>query len=94
MDQPYAEANSQKNGSLTPRHSSAEASSKDYGALLALQPPSPRSFTVTFLSNSNTLTPGTAPAGELIVSGYTDNTGSEEPGDSVNLAARLAAGLR
>jgi OOP family OmpA-OmpF porin len=98
LNQPYAQAESSQ-GELRPALSSAEAVQRAYAPLLAMQPLRPRSFTVNFRTNSDGLTPETAPVlaevrnalagepvGELIVIGHTDRVGSEDANDRLSLA--------
>jgi len=97
LAQPYAEA--RLDGSHLRLAQTDEASvRRDFGALMAFQPARPRLFTVNFRSNSNELTPETAPVldevrqalpqlagGELIVIGHTDRVGSMEANDALSL---------
>ena len=97
LAEPYAEA--RVDGSqLQLGKTDAAAVKRDFGALMDQQPERPRLFTVNFRSNSNELTPETAPvlaevrkaleqmpAGELIVIGHTDSVGAVETNDWLSL---------
>ena len=97
LAEPYAEARIDGK-QVQPGKTDAEAVRRDFGALMDFQPQRPRFFTVNFLSNSNELTPDTAPvldevrkaldqipAGELIVIGHTDSVGPVEANDALSL---------
>lgn len=94
---PYSTAEV-KRGTATPGRSSAEDVQNRYGALLAAQPPRPRSFEVLFLFNKAELTPDSAillewiktaiaalPAAEIVVIGHTDTLGPEWVNDRLSL---------
>ncbi|MDY0743753.1 OmpA family protein [Paucibacter sp. R3-3] len=98
LAQPYAQAQTSAQGTPQASVSDAATVQRDFGSLLAITPPFPRSFIVTFLPNSNTLTPATLPvlkqvrealdaqpAGELVVIGHTDNVGTAELNDRLSL---------
>lgn len=97
LDQPYATAEL-RDGRLVPAVISAEAVRANYGALLALQPARPRSFTVQFEPNSNRLAGGAEvvlaemraalaalPAAEVVITGHTDRVGTLEANDRLSL---------
>jgi len=98
LAEPYAQAQTPAEGAPQAGLSDAATVQRDFGALLAISPPRPRFFVVTFLPNSNTLTPealpvlrqvrdalATQPAGELVVIGHTDNVGTAELNDRLSL---------
>ncbi|MBT9494568.1 MAG: OmpA family protein [Paucibacter sp.] len=104
LAEPYAQADA-TGSNLTLSRSDAATVQRDYGQLLAMQPPRPRIFVVQFASNSNRLTADTLPvlaevraalgrqeAGELVVIGHTDSVGTLEANDKLSLAR--AAGVR
>ncbi|MFO1270862.1 MAG: OmpA family protein [Rubrivivax sp.] len=77
---------------------SAEEVQRNYGTLLAAQPPRPRSFTVRFETGGDRLTPDSEPVlreliaslaanpgAELVVVGHTDRVGSVESNDRLSL---------
>ena len=85
LDQSYAQADAEGE-KIKESRSSAEAVQRDYGAVLAMQAMRPQTFTVDFLTQSDSLTAETAsilgvvhdawvkqPESELIVTAYTGN---------------------
>ncbi|HEY4079852.1 MAG TPA: OmpA family protein [Burkholderiaceae bacterium] len=104
LSEPYAEAVVRDSGTQL-KYSDPEGVRSYYSRLMQEQPPRPRRFTINFLSNSNKLTPASAPviseviralteapAGELVVIGHTDLVGSMEANDKLSLErARLVA---
>ena len=98
LAEPYAQAQTPAQGPPRAGTSDAATVQRDFGSLLAITPPRPRSFVVTFRPNANTLTPetlpvlqqvrealATQPGGELVVIGHTDNVGSAELNDRLSL---------
>lgn len=98
LAEPYARADASGSKLILSR-SDAASVQRDYGALLAMQPPRPRIFLVQFASNANRLTAETLPvlaevrvalegqeAGELVVIGHTDSVGTLEANDKLSLA--------
>ena len=96
LAEPYAEAQVDSR-QVQAGKTDAATVQRDFGPLMAYQPTRPRLFTVNFLSNSNELTPETAPvleevrksleqlaAGELIVIGHTDSVGHGETNDTLS----------
>ena len=97
LAEPYAQADV-VGGQPQRLQSSAQAVQQAYGALLALQPPAPRTFVLTFESGGDKLTKASEPAldelraalaatpgAELVVTGHTDRMGSVESNDRLSL---------
>ena len=97
LAEPYAEARAD-GAQLQLGKTDAASVQHDFGPLMDYQPSRARLFTVNFLSNSDELTPDTAPvleevrkslarmaAGELVVIGHTDSVGHAETNDALSL---------
>jgi OmpA-OmpF porin, OOP family len=102
----YASAEVSRRGNLSTRQDDASAVRDRYQATLAALPPKPTSFTVYFVSGSDTeLTPDSVPvldqlktalasrpAPEIMVIGHTDRVGKLEDNDA--LSVRRASHVR
>ena len=98
LDQPYAVAAVQRQGSVDREQTTADAVQKQHGALLALPLPQAQRFVLQFEPGTATLTPDSQsqlpgilaqaqalPGGELVVVGHTDRTGSPQVNDVLSL---------
>ena len=97
LAEPYAQADVY-GGQPERLTSSAQAVQAAYGGLLALQPPRPQRFVVTFETGGDKLTPDSepvldrlrsalagTPGADLVVIGHTDRMGSVEANDRLSL---------
>lgn len=97
LAEPYAQADV-VGGKPERSSSDAQAVQAAYGRLLALQPPRPQRFVVTFESGGDTLTAASepvlqrliaalaaTPGADLVVIGHTDRVGSLEANDRLSL---------
>lgn len=98
LDQPYAVAAVQRQGSVDREQTTADAVQKQHGALLALPLLQAQRFVLQFEPGTATLTPDSQaqlpgilaqaqalPGGELVVVGHTDRTGSPQVNDVLSL---------
>ncbi|MBV8603857.1 MAG: OmpA family protein [Pelomonas sp.] len=99
VDTAYGGATVPQHGQIGSFKTDAASVERDYGALLAARPPRPVSFVVHFQNGSSTeLTPDSAAvvqqilaelarrgAPELIVTGHTDSTGTDDYNDHLSL---------
>ena len=98
LDQPYAVAAVQRQGSVDREQTTADAVQKQHGALLALPLPQAQRFVLQIEPGTATLTPDSQaqlpgilaqaqalPGGELVVVGHTDRTGSPQVNDVLSL---------
>ena len=106
LNTPYASAQVSSRGNLSTRQDEANAVRDRYQTTLAALPPKPASFTVYFVSGSDTaLTPeslpildqlkaalASRPAPEIMVIGHTDRVGKVEDNDA--LSVRRASNVR
>ena len=106
LNQAYAKADVSSRGNISTGQDEATAVRERYKAVLAALPPKPASFTVYFLSGSDTeLTPASVPvleqlktalanrpAPEIVVIGHTDRVGKLEDNDA--LSVRRASNVR
>lgn len=98
LDTAYAAAEVTKAGTITQSHEDAVSVARRFGAVLAMQPPRPISFTVYFVTGSATdLTPESQPvmdglktelarrpAPEITVIGHTDRVGNADDNDTLS----------
>lgn len=102
LAEPYAQADV-SGGEPVRLSSSAQAVQAAYGGLLALQPPRPQRFVVTFETGGDKLTPDSGPVldrlrnalagtpgADLVVIGHTDRMGSVEANDRLSLQRAAA----
>lgn len=106
LNSAYAKAEVSSRGKLSARQDEAASVRERYKAVLAALPPKPASFTVYFVSGSDTeLTPesvpvleqlkaalASRPAPEILVIGHTDRVGKLEDNDA--LSVRRASNVR
>lgn len=97
LAEPYAQADV-VGGEPRRTQTSAQEVQRQYGTLLAAQPPRPRAFTVRFETGGDRLTPDSEPVlreliaglaanpgAELVVVGHTDRVGNLESNDRLSL---------
>lgn len=97
LAEPYAQADV-LGGQPQRLQSSPQAVQQAYGALLALQPPAPRTFVVNFETGADRMTAASGPVldalrsalaanpgAELVITGHTDRVGALEANDRLSL---------
>lgn len=105
IDQAYLSAEVQRNGAIEMRKTDPAEVQQRYGDALAAQPRAPVSFSVSFRSGSEELTPESLPVldklraelaqravPEIVVIGHTDRVGRTEANDALSL--RRAAAVK